>query len=61
MVWLSNGIVPIVADEACMKAVETQDKSPMRSTLADGLRTLEVTFAINQSISTHELIRLPLA
>lgn len=58
--WRPQPSMHFVEDEAFIKAVETRDQSLIRSTFADGLRTLEVTLAINRSIASRELVHLPL-
>lgn len=58
--WRPPHSMHFVEDEAFIHAVESRDRSLIRSTFADGLRTLEVTLAINQSIASHDRVRLPL-
>ena len=45
-------------DDAFIKAVQTGDRSEIRSDYADALRTLAVTLAINQSCETGEPVNI---
>ncbi|HVC33263.1 MAG TPA: Gfo/Idh/MocA family oxidoreductase [Chloroflexota bacterium] len=58
--WRPQPSMHFVEDVAFIRAVETGDRSLIRSTVPDGLRTLEVSLAINRSIGSHDLVRLPL-
>jgi len=44
--------------ELFLEAVETGDRSKLRATYADGVKTLAVTLAANQSIETGDVVRL---
>ncbi|MBI2942409.1 MAG: Gfo/Idh/MocA family oxidoreductase [Chloroflexi bacterium] len=50
----------VLEDRAFVSAVERGDASLIRSTFIDGVRTLEVTLAANQSLETGEVVHLPL-
>jgi len=56
--WRPQPSMHFVEDEAFIKAVETGDRGLIRSTFADGVRTLELTLAINESMATREPVRL---
>lgn len=48
----------VLEDEAFIRAVETGDRSGIRSDYADGARSLAVSLAINESFQTHQPVDL---
>jgi len=46
------------ASQAFVQAVATGDPTPIRSTYADGLKTVQVTLAANHAMQTGQMVRL---
>ena len=46
------------ASQAFVEAVATGDPAGIRSTYADGLRTVQVTLAANHAMQTGQMVRL---
>lgn len=56
-----EGEIFAIEDSAFIKAVRDRDPSKVLCQYADGLKTLEITVAANQSMRTKQPVKLPIA